>query len=231
MTFELITAAGLAFWLGIVTAICPCPMATNIAAISFISKRVDAPATVWLTGMVYTLGRMVAYSLLGILILQGLFASSQISHLLSKYMNLLLGPLLVVVGMALLQLISIPSFGVSAGRYQERLAKQGLLGSFFLGLVLALAFCPTSAAIYFGSIIPLSIQHKSELLIPCIYGIATGLPVVGVSFFVAFGVHRIGVVYKTLSAIEVWARRITGVLFVLVGLYFTITLTAGIRWG
>jgi cytochrome c-type biogenesis protein len=229
MIFELIMAGGLAFWLGIVTAICPCPMATNIAAISFISKRVDAPQTVWLTGLVYTLGRMVAYSLLGILILQGLFASSQLSHLLSKYMNLFIGPLLVLVGMALLQLISIPSFGVSAGRFQERLAKQGFLGAFFLGIFFALAFCPTSAAIYFGSIIPLSIQHHSMLLIPCIYGVATGIPVVVVAFFVAFGAHQVGKVYKTFSTAEVWARRITGILFVLVGLYFTIVLTAGIR--
>jgi cytochrome c biogenesis protein CcdA len=111
------------------------------------------------------------------------------------------------------------------------LAQQGFLGAFFLGVFFALAFCPTSAAIYFGSIIPLSIQHQSLLLIPCVYGVATGIPVVGVAFFVAFGVNRLGSVYKTLSTVEVWARRITGILFVLVGLYFAITLTAGIRWG
>jgi cytochrome c biogenesis protein CcdA len=231
MSIHLISACGIAFWLGLLTAICPCPMATNIAAISFISKRVDSPWTVWVTGLIYTFGRMVAYAFLGVLVMKGLFASTQVSHLLQKYMNLLTGPLLVLVGMALLQMISIPSFGVSAGRFQERLAKQGLFGAFFLGVFLSLAFCPTSAAIYFGSIIPLSLQHASILLIPSVYGIATGLPVVGVAFLIAFGVNRIGAVYKTLSAIEVWARQITGVLFLLVGLYFTITLTAGIRLG
>ena len=230
MSFEVISACGLAFWLGLLTAICPCPMATNIAAISFISKRVGSPMTVWMTGLVYTFGRMIAYAVLGILIMQGLFASSHISHLLQKYMNLLTGPLLVLVGMALLQLISIPSFGFSSGRLQERLAKEGLLGSFFLGVFLALAFCPTSAAIYFGSIIPLSLSHSSKLLIPCVYGVATGLPVVAVSFIVAFGANRVAAVYAGLSNLEVWARRITGVLFLVVGLYFTITLTAGIRF-
>lgn len=230
MNFELISACGLAFWLGILTAICPCPMATNIAAISFISKRVDSPLTVWITGFVYTVGRMIAYAVLGMLIMQGLFASAQVSHLLQKYMNLLAGPLLVLVGMALLQLISVPSFGFSSSRIRERLAGQGLLGSFFLGVFLALAFCPTSAALYFGSIIPLSIKHTSPVLIPCIYGVATGLPVVGVAFIVAFGANKIGRVYSTLSRLEVWARWITGLLFLLVGLYFTLTLTAGIRW-
>jgi threonine/homoserine/homoserine lactone efflux protein len=95
---------------------------------------------------------------------------------------------------------------------------------------LALAFCPTSAAIYFGRVIPISVEHSSALLIPCVYGIATGLPVIGVSFLIAFGANRIGAVYATMANIEVWARRTTGVLFLLVGLYFTVTLTAGIRF-
>ncbi len=226
----MISACGLAFWLGLLTAICPCPMATNIAAISFISKRVDSPMTVWMTGFVYTLGRMLAYAVLGILIMQGLFASAHVSHLLQKYMNLLTGPLLVLVGMALLQLISVPSFGFSSRRLQERLARMGLLGSFLLGVFLALAFCPTSAAIYFGSIIPLCLQHTSKVLIPCVYGVATGLPVVLVSFIVAFGANRVAAVYAGLSSVEVWARRMTGLLFLLIGLYLTITLTAGIRF-
>lgn len=219
-----------AFWLGILTAICPCPMATNIAAISFISKRVDAPLLVLVTGVVYTLGRMIAYTILGVLILQGLFASPQVSHLLQKYMGLLTGPLLILVGMVLLQLISFPSVGIGFGHLQERFAKQGLLGSFMLGIFLALAFCPTSAAIYFGRVIPISVEHSSEVLIPCVYGIATGLPVIGVSFMIAFGANRIGAVYVTMANVEVWARRITGILFLLVGLYFTLTLTAGIQF-
>ena len=219
-----------AFWLGILTAICPCPMATNIAAISFISKRVDSPVWVLLTGVVYTLGRMIAYTVLGMLILQGLFASPHVAHLLQKYMGLVTGPLLVLVGMVLLQLISVPSVGIGFGHFQEQLAKKGVLGSFFLGIFLALAFCPSSAAIYFGRVIPISIEHESVLLIPCVYGIATGLPVIGVSFMIAFGANRIGAVYAALSNIEVWARRITGILFLLVGIYFTVTLTAGIRF-
>ena len=202
-----------AFWLGILTAICPCPMATNIAAISFISKRVDSPLVVLVTGVVYTLGRMIAYTVLGVLILQGLFASPHVSHLLQKYMGLFTGPLLVLVGMVLLQLISFPSVGIGLGHFQERLAKQGVLGSFFLGIFLALAFCPSSAAIYFGRVIPASIEQGSAVLIPCVYGIATGLPVIGVSFMIAFGANRIGAVYAALSNVEVWARRITGILF------------------
>lgn len=219
-----------AFWLGILTAICPCPMATNIAAISFISKRVESPASVLLTGVVYTLGRMIAYAALGMLIMQGLFASPQVSHLLQKYMGMVTGPLLVLVGMVLLRLLSFPSFGVSLGAFQERIAKRGLLGSLFLGVFLALAFCPSSAAIFFGSIIPICVKQSSGLVIPCVYGIATGLPVIGVSFMIAFGANRIGAVYSTLSGVEVWARRITGFLFLLVGLYFTLTLTAGIKF-
>lgn len=219
----------LAFWLGILTAICPCPMATNIAAISFVGRTIKAPLAVLLNGLFYTLGRVVAYTLLGMLIIQGLFFSPELSHLLQKYMNLLMGPLLLLIAMVLLKLITVPGFGLTLNTLQKRFENRGAIGAFALGILLALTFCPSSAALYFGSLIPLAIQHHSEVLFPAVYGIATGLPVMAIAFVIAFSAQRISRFYAALAHLELWAQRVTGILFLLLGLYLTLTLTAGLK--
>ncbi|MGB2599970.1 MAG: sulfite exporter TauE/SafE family protein, partial [Candidatus Omnitrophota bacterium] len=88
-----------ALWLGILTSISPCPLATNIATISFLSKRVTHPRQVLLAGIAYTLGRMLTYSVLGILIIASLAKISFISNFLQRYMNMAIGPLLLLVGL------------------------------------------------------------------------------------------------------------------------------------
>jgi len=212
-----------ALWLGILTSISPCPLATNVAAISFIGQRVQSTGAVLLAGILYTFGRILAYSVLAGLLVTSILSVPQVSLFLQKYLNLALGPILILAGMFLLELlkISIPGFGVSSG-FQKRIESLGGWGALLLGILFALSFCPISAALFFGSLIPTCIQTESRVIIPAIYGIGTGLPVIVFAVAIAFGSRSLGIMFKRLSRIEFWARRITGVIFVAIGIYYTL---------
>jgi cytochrome c-type biogenesis protein len=218
---EFIIGAGTAVWLGILTSISPCPLATNIAAISYIGKRVGSPRSVLSSGLLYTLGRALVYIALGVLLVQSLLSAPQISHWLQKYMIKILGPLLVLVGMVLLGLIGggMTGPGVADGA-RERADRMGIWGAGFLGIVFALAFCPVSAALFFGSLVPLAVASGSGLLHPALYGIGTALPVVVFSVLLASGAGYLGSVFGRVARFELWARRITGIIFIGTGIYF-----------
>jgi cytochrome c biogenesis protein CcdA len=135
-------AAATAFWLGILTSISPCPLATNIVAISFIGRKIDKPLYVFLTGLLYTAGRAFAYVVLGILLVNSLLSMPLLSNWLQKYMNKLLGPVLIITAMILLDMLQFSTRGGNLGRWcQQRADKFGLLGALFLGAVFALSFC------------------------------------------------------------------------------------------
>jgi len=160
---SLLLGALSALWLGILTSISPCPLATNIAAISFIGRRIGRTRVVFFTGLLYTLGRMLTYVVLGTLLVTSVLSIPQVSHLLQKYMNKFLGPILILVGMILLELIrfNIPGSGLSE-KMQKRVELLGIWGAGLLGIVFALSFCPISAALFFGSLIPLSVKCGSS---------------------------------------------------------------------
>jgi cytochrome c-type biogenesis protein len=211
-----------ATWLGLLTSISPCPLATNIAAISYIGKQADRPRTVLLTGILYTLGRALTYVILGALLVASVLSVPGLSNFLQHYMNEVLGPVLIVVGMFLLDLLHFPALGGStASRLGERLGRSGVWGAGLLGMLFALSFCPTSAALFFGSLIPLSIKWESAVTLPSLYGVGTALPVFVFAVLVAAGAKSVAFVFQKLSAVEVWARRITGVVFVVVGIYLS----------
>jgi cytochrome c biogenesis protein CcdA len=212
-----------ALWQGILTSISPCPLATNIAAISYIGRKVSQPRLVLSAGLLYTLGRMLAYVVLGALMVAGLLAMSATSQALQKYMYLALGPLLIIVGMFLLELLS---FGVhSAGmseRLQARVDRAGIWGAGLLGIIFALTFCPISAALFFLGLIPLAVERHSPFLLPAVFGMGTALPVVVFALLIALGAQQVGRAFNKLSQFELWARRITGAVFILVGIYLTL---------
>lgn len=212
-----------ALWLGVLTSISPCPLATNIAAISFISRRVSRTRVVLLTGLLYTLGRMVAYVLIAAILVASLLSVTQVSVFLQRYMNKLLGPVLILVGMILLELISfnLPGFGVSE-RTQKRIESRGLLGAGLLGVLFAMSFCPVSAGLFFGILIPLSLKHESSLALPAVYGVGTGLPVFLFAVVMAFASQWAGKVFNRLTVVEWWMRRATGVIFIVVGIYYCV---------
>lgn len=222
-------ALGSAAWLGILTSISPCPLATNIAAITYIGRRVDNPRKVVAAGLLYTLGRMVTYLALGILIVASVLSIPELAMFLQQNMNKFLGPILIVVGMFLLNLISfsLPGGGLGSSM-QGRVERFGIWGAALLGMLFALSFCPVSAALFFGSLIPLAVEHQSSIMMPTVYGIGTALPVIVFAFVIAISTRLVGVMFNKLKTIEKWARKITGVVFIAVGIYYTLIYIFGI---
>lgn len=220
---EQLLAAFSAIWLGILTSVSPCPLATNIAAISFIAKGVEKPRSVLLSGVFYTFGRTVAYTALGVLLVYSLFSAPYISNFLQTYMNKILGPLLILVGMFLVGLLEMrwPGGGVPGGM-ETRVERMGLWGAGLLGIVFALAFCPVSAALFFGALLPLAVRNGSGILLPSLYGIGTALPVVIFAVVIAVSAHSLGKAYAGATIIARWAKPITGAVFILVGVYLTL---------
>ncbi len=223
-------AAVSAVWLGILTSISPCPLATNIAAISYIGKRVSDTRMVLLSGMLYILGRMFAYMALGILIIASVLSVPKLSFLLQNNLNKILGPVLILAGLFLLGILKIGISGPGIGeKIQERSRTWGFWGALLLGAPFALSFCPISAALFFGSLIPLSLKHESRIFLPLLYGIGTGLPVFIFAVLIALGARFIGKVFNRLTIIELWARRITGAVFILVGIYYSLIYIFGME--
>jgi len=224
---DLAPAALSALWLGILTSISPCPLATNVAAVSYLGRRVDRPRQVLGGGLLYTAGRALAYVALGVLIVMGLLSVPRASRFLQQHMNQLLGPLLIVTGLLLLGLFRLRGAGLGrAGeRAQNRLESMGLWGATPLGALFALSFCPLSAAIFFGSLVPLALERESPVLLPTLYGVGTALPVVGFALLVAFGARFVGRAFDRMTQVERWARRATGLVFIVVGLYMLLAYT------
>ena len=217
MTTGILTA----LWFGILTSISPCPMATNIAAISFIGKKVGSTYAVLLSGFFYMFGRMIAYLVVAVIVVSSLLSVPEIARFLQKYLNIILGPLLVIVGLFLLEIIKF-SFGKGISysqKFQDSVSKKGYWGAAILGFVFALSFCPVSAGLFFGSLIPLSLKYESSLLIPLVYGIGMALPVLVFAFIIGFSANYVAKIFNKLTKFEIWARRITGVLFILIGFY------------
>lgn len=211
-----------ALWLGLVTAVSPCPLATNLAAVTFIGRQVGDPRKVMWSGIAYGLGRVLAYVALGGLITAAILSATSISSTLQSVMAKIIGPLLIIVGMLVLKLLPSPvSMGVPFAKSTERLGGAGVLGAGLLGFLCALAFCPVSAALFFGSLIPIAIEQGHGFLYPSLYGLATAFPVVVLGVGMALGAHWAGTMLRQLPRIERVFRLITGTVFILAGLYLT----------
>ncbi len=219
---EILISLVTALWLGILTSISPCPLATNVAAVSFLSKKIDHPRMVLYSGLAYTFGRMMAYMILGILIIFSLASVPVVANFFQTYINKLMGPLLILVGLFLLDVLhlNLPGFSLS-GKKQNQLAESGVFGSFALGVIFALSFCPISAALFFGSLIPLAVNNSFGIIFPVLYGLGTGLPVFIFAVGISLGVHSMAHWFNQLAKIEIYMRKVTGVIFILVGGYYT----------
>ena len=212
-----------ALWLGLLTAVSPCPLATNIAAISFISRKSSHKSYVLTSGFLYALGRTLVYVLLGMGISAGLLANAEVSRFLQKHMNEFLGPILILLGMVLLNWLGKNiSFSIKTDKIQKRSEKGSVLYAIPLGVLFALSFCPVSAGLFFGGLVPLSIKEGAIFVFPLVYGIGTALPVILFAFLLAFATNSVSKVFKKLSNIEAWVRKITGVIFILVGIYYSL---------
>jgi cytochrome c biogenesis protein CcdA len=221
--------AATAVWRGLLTSISPCPLATNIAAVAYIGRQVASPARAIFTGLAYTLGRALTYTAIAALLVGSLVSAPTLSFALQGWMNRLLGPLLIVVGLILLGWLPLPAWGGGlATRLAGRLAHQGVWGGAALGMVFAISFCPVSAALFFASLIPLAVSHHDPVVLPTLYGVGTALPVALFAVLVAVGAGSIGRLFARLTAMEVWLRRATATLFIATGVYFALVHIYGV---
>lgn len=220
---ELILLSITAFWLGILTSISPCPLATNIAAISFISKKLNSKRQTILSGLLYAVGRSLVYIVLNFVILLSVVSIPELSLFLQNYINKILGVILILTGMFLLELLTINIKNDWINTYSTKiLNKYGIISSLIIGILFALAFCPVSAALFFGGLIPLSIKTAYGWVISIIYGVGTALPVFIFSFFLAIGFKSLNKYFQKITKIEFWSRRITGSIFILVGICYSL---------
>lgn len=220
METSFIIDLGMALWLGILTSISPCPLATNIAAISFIGRQLDRQKYVLLAGLTYMLGRTVTYTVLGAFLVTSAQLIPAVAMFLQKYMPVIIGPVLIIVGIILLGVIKFNFRGGGiSDKLQSFVEKSGIFGAGILGIVFALSFCPPSAAIFFGSLFSIAMKHGSRIIMPSIYGIGTALPVIVFAFLAAFATNQVGKAFNKLTIFEKWARKITAVIFILAGIY------------
>lgn len=206
--------------LGVMTAISPCPLATNISAIGFISRNIENRRRVFINGLVYTLGRAISYTGLALIIFFGA-SKMNISMIFQGWGEKLLGPVLILVGLLMLDVIKIKLPGLSGltNKIGEN-SKGSYWGTLLLGMVFALAFCPYSGVLYFVMLIPMTVASASGLYLPILFAIATGLPVIIFAWLLAYAVGNVGKLYNRIKLFELWFRRVVSVIFIAVGIYY-----------
>jgi len=224
----LLTAA----WLGILTSISPCPLASNIAALSYIGKDLDRRSSAVVSGLFYTFGRVIAYVGISAAVVAGVLSIPTLAQFLQVWMNRFLGPLLVLLALVLFDLIKVPTVFSGAGDKLQGVAQHGSPGAAVLGFIFALSFCPISAALFFGSLIPLALKEESKFLIPSMFGIGTAAPIAIFAVMIAFGARSLGNNYNRIAGFARWARKITGVIFLIAAGYYILTYWFGVSlWG
>lgn len=214
-----------AFLLGILTAVSPCPLTTNITAIGFISKDIKTPHRIFINGLLYTFGRMLSYTALGFIIIPILREGASIFMIqksVSKYGEMFIAPAMIIIGIIMLDIIklNLPKVNVGVERIKDRV--KGGWGATFLGILFALAFCPSSGLIYFGMLMPLSAAESGGYMLPVIYAIATGLPVILFAWILAYSMAGLGKFYNRIQVFEKWFRKIVALLFIAIGIYYAI---------
>ncbi|MHC4887553.1 MAG: aromatic aminobenezylarsenical efflux permease ArsG family transporter [Planctomycetota bacterium] len=217
-----------ALWLGITTSLLPCPLATNITAISFIAGQVGSRRHSLMAGGLYILGRSLTYTVLAWILLTGLLKQQTLSTLLQTHMNQVLGPILIIVGVFLTGLIELNlTLSLSGERLQGAARASGVWGGLLLGVVFALALCPPSALAFFG-LIALSARAGDALVMPALFGAGTALPVALFACLIAWSAGVVGRVHHRVTAVEAWTRRVTGTVFIIVGLYYAVCFNLGL---
>ncbi len=210
-----------AFALGLLTAIAPCPLATNITATAYIAKTITDRKKVLLSGLLYTLGRVLSYTLIGATIYFGA-SKFRVAQLFQSNGERYIGFVLIIIGLIMLDVIRLNFFkgGNFTDKFSDEFKNKGLLGSFLLGALFALAFCPYSGALFFAMLIPMTLSTSGGLALPVLYSIGTGLPVILFAFVIAYSLERLGTYFRALTKVEKVIRVLTGFVFIFTGLYY-----------
>ncbi len=212
-----------ALWLGIGTSISPCPLATNIAAVAFLARRTGQGRRVVWAGLVYSLGRALTYTAIAAAIAGGILSAPAFSEFVRSKLSGLIGPLLILVGMIVAGWIPLRLPGSS--RFNDVghwLAKRGMAGEFLLGVLFALSFCPASAAIFFGVLLPMTVKTDAPVALSLLYGLGTAVPVVVAVLLLARGIEFANRLQK-LQRLGAHLQTATAVVLIAVGVWMTVS--------
>lgn len=212
-----------AFALGLLTAVSPCPLATNITATAYIAKTINSKYKVLLSGLLYTIGRLFSYTGIAAIIYFGA-SKFHVAKLFQGNGEKFIGPIMIVIGLIMLDVIKFHwiSSGNLTDRFTEKFKDKGILGSFLLGALFALAFCPYSGALYFGMLIPMTLTANAGLALPVLFSLGTGLPVLLFAFIIAFSIEKLGKYFNVIKKVEKVMRVIAGITFLITGLYYVL---------
>jgi cytochrome c biogenesis protein CcdA len=229
MSAELWAAALTALWTGVLTSLSPCPLATNLAALTYISKHSGSHRLAVLAhGGLYALGRALAYIFIGFLLVKSLLSAPSFSFFMQKYGGQALSPILVLAGMYMLEMFGQGFEGFYAFDLSKFKPKAGAFSSMVMGFIFALAFCPVSAALYFGVIIPLAAKNSSPFSLPLLYGLGTALPVIVVAVALDLGLKKISAITGLAGKFEKFAKPATGWVFIAAGIYLGLRYIFGV---
>ncbi len=208
--------------LGILGALSPCQLSTNVAAFAFISRDVGENQRVTRSALAYLLGKVVVYSLVGgAAILLGL-QLAQASIPIVVFTRKALGPSLIVLGLLMLGVVklSVPLFTRTADVLRRSLGeRRDARGSFLLGVAFSFAACPTLFVLFFGSLIPLAVAASvGGLTFPAIFAVGTTFPLMLFVALLSFGAQSVTPIVRKLRAANVWVSRVAAIVFILVGI-------------
>ncbi len=187
---DFVMAAGTCFVTGVLTTINPCPLTTTIASIGFLSGYGQKTNRMTVVVLLFLLGFLASYFALAILLSSGLIAIGDVSRGLQQYFSVIIGPVLILAGMFQTKLIRIRfrSYTEKAMTWVTKRKWSGL-EAFPMGALIALGFCPTTAAIFFGVLIPLAIQYGQPVFFPLLYALGAVLPLAVISYLIVAGVR------------------------------------------
>ena len=211
-----------ALLLGLLTCVSPCPLCSNVTAIGFISRDISSRRRVLWQGIVFVLGRTVAYALLGAVLIAIIRSGRdllQLQNVMGTWGERLLAPALIVIGLVMLFSNRLHHHHHDCEIQARRHHKAGLFGAFLLGAFFAMSFCPVSALIYFGVLIPMSAQATGGYLLPVVFSLATSIPVLAVAWTIAYSMHNLGKFVGKLQSFQRWFNIVVALLFIAVGIY------------
>jgi cytochrome c biogenesis protein CcdA len=212
-----------AFALGLLTAVSPCPLATNITATAYIAKGFTEKRKVLWSGVLYTAGRALSYTLIGLVVYFGA-SKFHVARFFQGNGEKFLAPVLIIIGLIMLGVIKLDFLGKInfTEKLSERFKNQGLTGALLLGVLFALAFCPYSGALYFGMLLPMTVASPDGLYLPIVFALGTGLPVLLFTYLIAFSMEKVGKYFKAIQRLERGMRYVAGAVFLLAGVYYVL---------
>lgn len=209
--------------LGALTVIHPCPLSTNIAAVSLLYSWKQNYKSRILTALLFVFGEIVTFAVLGILISFGMLNLPIVANFLQVYMRQLLGPILIMVGMILSGILLPRQYTLKISEHFPLVfSKFGISGGLVLGILIALSFCPMSAAIFFGVLIPLAISSNTVVLYPVFFGIGSSIPLLLIVIVITKSTVLFNRSFLLKKSVEKKLREVASIAVILIGIFMSL---------